>query len=245
MSGGSLYLLPTLLGEGSTDDLPPRTLAVARRVRHVLAENAKSARAFLKAAGHPGPIAELSIVEIGHEPPTAQFDGWLAPLTAGHDVALVSEAGCPAVADPGAGLVARAHALGHRVIPLVGPSALLLALMSSGLNGQAFRFVGYLPRDESALRTALQALELRSAAEGETQLFIETPYRNARVFEAILSVCAPATKLAIATDLTLADEAIAARSIAAWRSAPAAQRPALERRPTVFALLAQAPARRR
>src|SRR5262245_5604344 len=178
MTGGRLYLLPTLLGAGSVDDLPPRTAAVARNVRHFLAEDAKSARAFLKAIGHVGPIADLSIVEIGHEPPADQFDGWLAPLAAGHDIALVSEAGCPAVADPGAGLVARAHALGHRVVPLVGPSALLLALMAAGLNGQAFRFVGYLPRDETALRTALQALERRSAVESETQLFIETPYRN-------------------------------------------------------------------
>ena len=245
MCGGSLYLLPTLLGGGGIDDLPPRTLAVARGVRHVLAENAKSARAFLKAAGHAGPLAELSIVEIGHEPRPEAFDGWLAPLAAGHDVALVSEAGCPAVADPGAGLVARAHALGHRVVPLVGPSALLLALMASGLNGQAFRFVGYLPRDEAALRATLQALERRSAAEGETQLFIETPYRNARVFETILAACAPATQVAIAVDLTLSEETIAMRPVAAWRALPAAQRPVLERRPTVFALLAGAPARRR
>ena len=238
MNGGRLYLLPTLLGPDSADDLPPRSVAVARQVRHFLAENARSARAFLKSIGHPGPIAELSIVDIGHEPPADRFDDWLAPLATGHDVALVSEAGCPAVADPGAGLVARAHALGHRVVPLVGPSALLLALMAAGLNGQAFRFAGYLPRDEGALRAALQALERRSAAESETQLFIETPYRNVRVFDMVLAACAPGTQLAVATDLTLPDEAIAMRTLAEWRALAPAQRPRLERRPTVFALLA-------
>ena len=238
MTSGCLYLLPTLLGAGSVDDLPPRTLAVARRVRHFLAEDAKSARAFLKAVGHAGPIAELSIVEIGHEPRPEQFDGWLAPIAAAHDIALVSEAGCPAVADPGAGLVARAHVLGHRVVPLVGPSALLLALMAAGLNGQVFRFAGYLPRDEAALRGALLTLERRSAAESETQLFIETPYRNGRLFETMLANCAPATQVAVATDLTLPDEAIAMRTVAAWRALAPAQRPRLERRPTVFALLA-------
>jgi 16S rRNA (cytidine1402-2'-O)-methyltransferase len=238
MTPGSLYLLPTLLGAGTVEDLPPRTVAIARSVRHFLAEDAKSARAFLKAVAHAGPIADLSIVEIGHEPSAERFDAWLAPLAAGHDIALVSEAGCPAVADPGAGVVARAHALGHRVVPLVGPSALLLALMASGLNGQAFRFVGYLPRDENALRAALTALERRSAAEAETQLFIETPYRNARLLDMILAACAPATQLAIATDLTLADETVAMRTVAAWRTLSLAQRPALERRPTVFGLLA-------
>jgi len=245
MTGGSLYLLPTLLGAGSLDDLPPRTVAVARRVRHLLAENAKSARAFLKTVGHPGPLAELSIVEIGHAPRPEQFDDWLAPLAAGHDVALVSEAGCPAVADPGAGIVARAHARGHRVVPLVGPSSLLLALMASGLNGQSFRFAGYLPREEGALRSALQALERRSASEGETQLFIETPYRNARALDMLLATCAPTTRLAVATDLTLPDEVLAMRTVGAWRALPNSERPVLERRPTVFALLADALARRR
>jgi len=234
MTGGRLYLLPTLLGADGTDDLPPRTVTVARQVRHFLAEDAKSARAFLKAIGHPDPIAGLSIVEIGHEPPAERLDDWLAPLAAGHDVAVVAEAGCPAVADPGAGLVARAHALGHRVVPLVGPSALLLALMAAGLNGQAFRFVGYLP----TLRAVLQTLERRSAAESETQLFIETPYRNARLFDMVLAACAPGVRLAVATDLTLPDEAIAMRTVAQWRALAPAQRPRLERRPTVFALLA-------
>ena len=238
MTGGRLYLLPTLLGAYGTDDLPPRTVTVARQVRHFLAEDAKSARAFLKAIGHPDPIAGLSIVEIGHEPPAERLDDWLAPLAAGHDVAVVAEAGCPAVADPGAGLVARAHALGHRVVPLVGPSALLLALMAAGLNGQAFRFVGYLPRDEATLRAVLQTLERRSAAESETQLFIETPYRNARLFDMVLAACAPGVRLAVATDLTLPDEAIAMRTVAEWRALAPAQRPRLERRPTVFALLA-------
>jgi 16S rRNA (cytidine1402-2'-O)-methyltransferase len=234
---GCLYLLPTLLGDGSVDDLPPRTLGAARRVERFLAEDAKSARAFLKAIQHPRAIADLKIVEIGHHPDAARIDTWLAPLAAGEDLAIVSEAGCPAVADPGAALVAGAHERGHRVVPLIGPSALLLALMASGLNGQSFRFVGYLPRDQAQLRPALLALEQRSRS-GETQLFIETPYRNQRLFDALLQHCAPATHLMLATDLTLPDESIGMRSIGAWRGLSSAQRPRLERRPTVFGLLA-------
>src|SRR5262249_18610627 len=148
--------------------------------RHFLAENAKSARAFLKSIGHPVAIQELDIVEIGHLPGTARIDDWLRPLGEGRGLALPSEAGCPAVADPGATIVARAHELGLTVHPLVGPSSLLLALMASGLEGQRFRFVGYLPQDESERASAIAALEASSRA-GETQLFIETPYRNERL----------------------------------------------------------------
>lgn len=236
---GALYLVPTLLGDGADDVLPAATVNVARRIEHFLAENAKSARGFLKRIGHPRPLATLSIDEIGHEPDLARVPTWLAPLAAGHDVGLLSEAGCPGVADPGAEIVAAAHARGHRVVPLVGPSALLLALMAAGMNGQAFRFVGYLPREETALRQALRALEQRSATAGlETQLFIETPYRNLRLFETALAVCEPGTALVVATDLTLPAESIQRRSVAAWRALPASARPALDRRPTVFLLQA-------
>lgn len=236
---GTLYLLPTLLGESAAEDVLPRhTLEVARGMRYVLAENAKSARAFFKAIGHPGPIADITIVEIGHEPDAARIDGWLAPIQRKRiDAALVSEAGTPAVADPGADIVAHAHALGIPVRPLVGPSAVLLALMASGLGGQNFRFAGYLPRAAPALVAALRELERRSRS-GETQLFIETPYRNARLFDVILETCASDTRLALALELTTTQETIATRTISAWRQLPPVRRPRLDRRPAVFALLA-------
>jgi 16S rRNA (cytidine1402-2'-O)-methyltransferase len=232
--GACLLLLPCGLAEGSAlATLPAATLQAARRCRHVLAENAKSARAFLKEIGHPLPLQQLAIVEIGHEPAPAAVDGWLQPLMQGHDVALVSEAGCPGVADPGAVVAARAHSLGLAVRPLVGPSSLLLALMAGGGNGQRFRFVGYLPQDGAARNARLRELEAAARA-GETQLFIETPYRNDKLFDAILAGCVPTSRLSLAVALTTPDEFIATRSIAQWRSTP---RPALARRPAVFSLL--------
>lgn len=235
---GTLHLLPTALAAGSElATLPAATLAVARRLDYFLAENAKSARAFLKAAGHPRPIAELRIVEIGHHPDPARLDGWLQPLRAGGEGAVLSEAGCPGVADPGAELVARAHALGLRVQPLVGPSAILLLLMASGLNGQAFRFVGYLPQEATALAARLR--ELERAARGETQLWIETPYRNERMLDAVLATCAADTRLALGVDLTAADECVMLHTVAEWRRLDAAARPPLHKRPAVFALLAR------
>jgi 16S rRNA (cytidine1402-2'-O)-methyltransferase len=237
---GALLLLPSLLGDSVPERvLPAQTLALARATTVFLAENAKSARAFLKAIAHPQPIAGLAVIEIGHAPDPRRFDEWLAPLNEGHDVALLSEAGCPAVADPGAGLVARAHQLGLRVHPLVGPSSLLLALMAAGMNGQRFRFVGYLPQEREALVAAIGALERASRGE-ETQLFIETPYRNERLLQALLEHARPNTQLAVAVDLTTDAERVVSLPIADWRALPANARPALARRPAVFALMAAA-----
>lgn len=233
---GVLYLLPTPLAEGTAlDVLPPVTLAAARSIEHFLAENAKSARAFLKSIDHPKPLQELAIVEIGHRPEVAAIDGWLAPLRAGHDMAIVSEAGCPGIADPGAQIVARAHALKLPVRPLVGPSSLLLAMMASGMNGQAFRFVGYLPQEPAALAKQLRELE-RASRGGETQLWIETPYRNDRMLDAVLATCATDTRLTVACDLTGAGETTLGMRVSEWKALP--QRPTLHRRPAVFALLA-------
>jgi len=234
MVTGSLILLPCPIAADTVNAvLPPQVVELARGLDYFLVENAKSARAFLKSVGHPTPLRELQIVEIGHEPDASSITGWLAPLQAGRNGALLSEAGCPAVADPGATLVAAAHRLGLRVRPLVGPSSLLLALMASGGNGQRFRFHGYLPvpGDERARR--LQALE-RDARGGESQLFIETPYRSRAMFEAILAACAPDTRLSLAMELTAPDEYVRTLSIAEWRSA---ETPPLERRPAVFSLL--------
>ena len=237
-AAGSLLLLPALLGGNTPEDvLPLSTLSLARATTIFLAENAKSARAFLKAIGHPQAIASLTIVEIGHHPDADRIDEWLAPVLAGRDVALVSEAGCPAVADPGAEVVARAHRLGLRVRPLVGPNSLLLALMASGLNGQRFRFVGYLPQDRQALALAIGELE-RASAGVETQVFIETPYRNERLLAALLDHARADTRLALAVELTTRDERVLSLSIAEWRALPPQGVPELARRPAVFALLA-------
>jgi 16S rRNA (cytidine1402-2'-O)-methyltransferase len=241
MNRGALFLLPTLLGETPPEAvLPAATLDLARRIDYFLAENAKSARAFLKAVGHPRAIGDLRIVEIGHRPDSAHIDAWLQPIVdEGRDAAVVSEAGCPGIADPGAEIVARAHARGVAVRPLVGPSSILLTLMASGLNGQRFRFVGYLPHDAGELAAALRALE-HASRDGETQIFIETPYRNQRLLETILRTCAPTTRLTLAVELTTPRETVVTRTIDGWRALPPAQRPPLERRPTVFALAAPA-----
>lgn len=180
MNKGKLFMLPVPIADGGLNDtLPEHTIQTARELKFFLGENAKSARAFLKFCGHPSPIASLSIEEIGHRPDSAKVRGWLKPALEGNDIGIVSEAGCPGVADPGAQIAAEAHKLGIRVVPLVGPSSILLALMASGMDGQHFRFCGYLPIKEPARTNAIKDLERKSASsEGETQLFIETPYRN-------------------------------------------------------------------
>lgn len=238
MSGrGRLLLLPTPLGASALHSvLPAEVIATARATRHFLAERAKSARAFLQAIGHPAPLRELDIAEIGHRPDAARIDAWLQPAQQGRDVAIVAEAGCPGVADPGATIVARAHELGLVVRPLVGPSAILLALMASGLNGQRFRFVGYLPQESGRLAAAIAALEKQSRS-GETQLLIETPYRNEKLFAALLQHCAADTRITVAVGLTTAEEVVLTRTAAAWRALRA---PPLAKRPAVFALLAAA-----
>lgn len=233
---GRLWLLPVSLGGNAWSIwLPAFAHEQACRITHFIAENAKSARAELKALAHPVPMRELAIEEIPRPLQTPDIDRLLQPLLAGHDVAIVSEAGCPAVADPGALLVRRAHELAIPVKPLVGPSSLLLTLMASGLDGQQFAFQGYLPAREPERGKRIRELERESMQRKQTQLFIETPYRNPVLFAALLEHCQPASRLCIASDLTLSSEQIRTLRIDAWRSQPA---PDLDRRPTVFALLA-------
>lgn len=229
----TLYLIPTPLGATPLKwVLPDATRAVAVRLHHFVAERAKSARAFLKAVGVAS-LAAVAIRELNDYTPPADLPELLAPLRAGHDLGLLSEAGCPAVADPGAELVRLAHAEGFAVKPLVGPSAILLALMASGFPAQRFSFHGYLPVKAAARAAALRALEARAEQEQGAQLFIETPYRNETLLAAILSVCRPETWLAVACDLTTERETIVSRPVAAWRSGPL---PALAGRPALFAL---------
>ena len=230
----ALYLIPTPLGEHEPlAAIPAGTLARVREIEHFLVEAPKAARAFLKAAGHPVPIASLAIHPI--PPEDAAIDALLAPLREGRDIGVLSEAGAPAIADPGAAVARRAHAQGYRVVPLPGPSAIMLALMASGLDGQRFAFHGYLPVDEVPLGATLKKLESESRRDGATQAFIETPYRNDRMFRGILQHCAPSTDVCIATRLTQPDESVRTRTVEAWRRDPIE----IGRRPTVFLLLAR------
>jgi 16S rRNA (cytidine1402-2'-O)-methyltransferase len=233
---GVLWLLPVALGDTPWQDcLPAATREAACRLTHFVAENAKTARAELKRIGHPLPLRELAIEQKPATLAPADIERLLAPLLAGLDLGLMSEAGCPAVADPGALLVRRAHELGIAVKPLVGPSSLLLALMASGLNGQRFAFHGYLPAREPERSRRIVELEGESARNKQTQIFIETPYRNSALFNALLSACRPRTRLCVATDLTLSSERIRTCRMTDWKAAPP---PDLDRRPTVFLLLA-------
>ena len=236
MNHGTLYIIPVPLGPTPPDEiLPIPVLERARKLDHFVAEHAKSARAFLKAAAHPLPLQQITISEFNEHTREADVSALLAPLRAGHDVGLVSEAGCPAIADPGANLVAFAQREGIRVVPLVGPSSILLALMGSGLSGQNFAFHGYLPAKEDERRKRLKELEIESRKHKQTQIFIETPYRNRQMLETLLAACAPQTRLCIATDLSLPSENLSTRSISAWQKCEA---PDFDRRPTVFLLLA-------
>jgi 16S rRNA (cytidine1402-2'-O)-methyltransferase len=204
-----------------------------RSLRDLVVENAKSARAFLSAIGaNP---REVQMAELNEHTPPADIPSLLQPLREGRSLGLLSEAGCPAIADPGAALVEAAHAGAFRVVPLVGPSAITLALMASGLEGQRFAFCGYLPRESAERAQRIKELESRSRREQESEIFIETPYRNEALLAALLSTCAPGTRLCIAVDLTLPGESIRTRAIADWRR----ERAAIGKRPAVFLLLAQ------
>jgi 16S rRNA (cytidine1402-2'-O)-methyltransferase len=234
---GSFWLLPVALGEAPWETyLPAAPREAACRLTHFVAENAKSARAELKRVGHPLPLRELMIEQLPDTPTAADIERLLAPMAAGHDLGLMSEAGCPAVADPGALLVRRAHELGITVRPLVGPSSLLLALMASGLDGQRFAFHGYLPAREPERSRRIGELESESARLRQTQIFIETPYRNHALFSALLLACRPKTRLCLATDLSLGSETIRTCRMTDWKAAEA---PDLDKRPTVFLLLAE------
>lgn len=236
MSCGTLYLIPVPLGAVAPEmSLPASVLERVRPLTHFVVENAKSARAFLKAAGTNAPLQALKLEELNEHTRSDALDRLLAPLRIGHDVGLLSEAGCPAVADPGADLVALAQRENIHVVPLIGPSSILLALMASGLNGQRFAFQGYLPAKEVERTKMLRELEGESRKRRQTQIFIETPYRNRQLFDSILQTCLPATRLTVATDLSLPGEFVRTQTIQQWKKQTP---PDIERRPTVFLILA-------
>ncbi|MEA5098147.1 MAG: SAM-dependent methyltransferase [Burkholderiaceae bacterium] len=223
--------------------IPEDVQAITARLDYFVAENAKTTRAFLKLVGsaHPltKPIQEIRIAELNVNTQADALPKLLQPILDGQDGGLISEAGVPAVADPGANLVRLAHQLGITVKPLVGPSSLLLAVMASGLHGQSFAFNGYLPTDAGERTKRIRLLEDRSKKDHQTQLFIETPYRNGALLEALVSSCRPDTLICVATDLTAPDESVRTQTAAKWKSQLAAgKQPDFHRKPTVFLLLA-------
>jgi len=235
-SAAALYLIPASLGDAPTEwTLPPRVKELVAQLDYFIVERAKTARAELKRLGHPKPVRTLVIRELSERPTESDLDGLLAPLRSGQSAGLMSEAGCPGIADPGSLIVRRAHEAGLRVAPLIGPSSILLALMASGLNGQRFTFHGYLPVGREDLRRRILALEQHSRESDCTQIFIETPYRNEALFKALVATVGSATLLCVATNLTLASERIDTRTAAQWRRSGS---PSIAGQPTVFLLLA-------
>jgi 16S rRNA (cytidine1402-2'-O)-methyltransferase len=233
---GSLYLLPNTLGGAAPEAVvPAAVLDRARSLDYIIAENPKAARAFLKGIGVARPLQSIRIERLDHNTKPSDIPAILEPLLAGNDAGLLSEAGLPAVADPGASLVRLAHERSVRVIPLSGPSSIVLALAASGLDGQRFAFHGYLPVAETELVSTLKECEQQSRRLKQTQIFIETPYRNERTLATMLRALAPATLVCVAADLTLESETVKTRAVAAWREGP----PQLKGRPTVFLLLAE------
>ena len=251
MARGRLYLVPTPLDFGCDvtvplgEVLPAGTIAVAAGLTHWICENAKSARAFLKRVGEVQPLAlplqQQALQELpravhkkgDHAPASFDARPLLQAAVDGHDVGLLSEAGMPAVADPGSSVVRAAHDLGLQVVPLVGPVSLLLALAASGLNGQNFAFVGYLPQDAAARTQRLRELEALALRTGQTQMFIETPYRNAALWEGMLGALKPATRVAVASGLTLPAARVRSGSVAGWKKESA---PVANDTPAVFAI---------
>ncbi|CAN6133645.1 COG0313 Predicted methyltransferases [Methylophilaceae bacterium] len=233
---GTLYLIPVTLGDGMVQHvIPEYVLNVARNLETFVVESEKSARHFLSNIKTLKPVRELNLHLLNEHTDMKVLPDLLAPLLAGQNVGLMSDAGCPAVADPGAQLVQLAHKKGIKVVPMVGPSSILLSLMASGLNGQQFAFLGYLPVEKLQRNQKLKEIEKRSASHKETQLFIETPYRNQAMLDAILQTCHAQTQLCIACDVSLASEMIATKSIASWKTSPPID---IHKRPCLFLMLA-------
>jgi 16S rRNA (cytidine1402-2'-O)-methyltransferase len=232
---GTLFLIPCTLGDTPPQQvLPQHVIEIARKLSHFVVEQPKTARKFLSALRPERPIQSLHFATLNERTTAKELPDLLAPLLAGHSVGVISEAGCPGIADPGALLVSLAHRNGIHVVPLVGPSSILLALMASGLNGQCFAFHGYLPVTEHKRNAAIATLEDESIRRNQTQLFIETPYRNDKLFEALLAQCRPQSLLCVATDITLPGERIRMFPIAQWKSQPV---PRLNKHPSLFLLL--------
>ncbi|MBL4650899.1 MAG: SAM-dependent methyltransferase [Aureispira sp.] len=233
---GALYLIPTPLGDGIIEPLPAYMIQKVHEIDVFITERGKTARQFLKQIKTPIPLQEMTFFELNKRTNPNDIASFLIPaIKEGKNIGLMSEAGCPGVADPGAVVVQMAHQKGIKVIPFVGPSSILLALMASGMNGQQFAFHGYLPIKSPERKKALKDLKRRSAKNNETQLFIETPYRNDGFVEDALSALQPNTLFGIATDITLPSEYICTHKVQTWKKKTI---PSLHKRPTIFLLLA-------
>lgn len=231
MTKGKLYLIPTPLGEAATHTIPAYVVEIIQKLDIFIVERAKTARHFIKALCPTKSLPELTLYELNEHTPAQDITTFLNAAEQGKDIGLMSEAGCPGVADPGAAVVQLAHQKGIEVVPLVGPSSILLALMASGMNGQSFCFHGYLSAKKPELEKDLKRLEQLSAKFNQTQLFIETPYRNGNVVETALKALAPQTQFCIAVDLTLETQWIKTQNMLQWRKA---EIPDLHKRPAIF-----------
>lgn len=234
MEKGTLYMVPCPIAEGDAAGiLPAYNTAVLSRIDYFVVENLRTARRFLSRIGIGRPIDTLEMAELNEHTPAASIERLLEPLLAGHDCAMISEAGCPGIADPGAALAALCHRHGIAVRPLVGPSSILLALMASGLNGQSFAFNGYLPVKPHERTAAIRRLERRARSEHQSQICIEAPYRNRQLLEAIVAACAPDTLVTVAVDITAPTERIVTLPVAQWRKSMPDD---LHKRPAIFIL---------
>lgn len=228
-----LYLIPTSLGECDFNRiLPAQNTEIVTALRFFIVEDVRTARRFLKKTNHSIDIDSLTFFVLNQHTSSEELSGFLNPLFDGNDMGVLSEAGCPAIADPGADVVAIAQSHNFDVVPLVGPSSILLSLMASGFNGQSFAFAGYLPIQPDERSKALKKLESRAYSENQSQIFIETPYRNMKMLEEIIKVCQPSTRLCIAADITLETEFIKTKTVKEWKG----KLPDLNKRPCIFIL---------
>ena len=232
---GRLFLIPSPLGDNDPREvIPEGVLSLLPKINIYVVEAVRTARRYLSAAGLKGHIQDLDFHELNEHTTPAEVEALIPLVDGGQDVGLITEAGLPAVADPGSQLVKLCHRHGIEVVPMSGPSSLMLALMASGLNGQSFAFMGYLPAKTDERRQALRTIEKHSAAARQTKIFIETPYRNDSLLADILSVCQPSTELCLAADITLPDATIHTRTVSEWKRCNTV----IGKRPCVFLILA-------
>lgn len=233
---GTLYLIPNTLGKTPENNtIPEYVLDIIRRMEVLVVENIQSASKYLQWVGNTIPEYEIEFLLLNKKTPTHEIASFLNPLKKGKDAGLLSEAGCPAVADPGSEFIKMAHSQDINVVPLVGPSSILLALMASGFNGQQFAFNGYLPIEKNDRQRAIQNLEKTSREENSTQIFMEAPHRNDAVVKDLVKLCHPDTRVCTATNLTLPTEQIISKPIAKWRDEPI---PSIDKEPTIFLIYA-------
>lgn len=228
---GKIILVPTSLGDTSLNRIIPLdVLSIIRNIKHFIVENERTARRFLKLVDKSINIDELTFYLMDKHTKDEEFIRYFGPIAKGFDIGVLSEAGCPGIADPGGEVVRIAHTKGIKVMPLVGPSSILLALISSGMNGQNFAFNGYLPIDSGERSKVIKSLEARSKRENQTQIFIETPFRNNKFFEELIKCCMPTTRICVAADITLDTEYIVTQTAQEWKK----KVPDLNKRPAIF-----------